>query len=234
MKSRNRRATARRSAEDGPSVLMMTDRKGENMERLTQRSPKTGAATPSDSIGDICFHFCDCESFDFCEHCPVNRILQRLCEYEDTGLTPEQVELLTKPKLSKSSWTGKIFKNEEAAKALAEYNQGSYESYRKKCIEKILLDLGVEVNSPKNTAENIRSQAIKKLSAEDPGNKQQLSGNPQIRVNQVISYLAEKKAFDLRNGKLSIDDSKVPELQTEALNLKTMLIRRIKKVIENI
>ncbi|SCX27770.1 hypothetical protein SAMN02910436_02265 [Ruminococcaceae bacterium P7] len=91
MKSRNRRATARRSAEDGLSVLMMTDRKGENMERLTQRSTITGNAVPSKQLGDICLLISGCEEYDFCEDCPIREMLTRLCEYEDTGLTPEQI-----------------------------------------------------------------------------------------------------------------------------------------------
>ncbi|MBQ3265904.1 MAG: hypothetical protein IJH07_09045 [Ruminococcus sp.] len=30
-----------------------------------------------------------CDDFDFCEGCPVKKMIDRLCAYEDTGLTPE-------------------------------------------------------------------------------------------------------------------------------------------------
>ena len=218
--SRNRRASARRSAEDGLSVLMMTDRKGEHMDRLTTHSHKTGSAVPSAHLGDICLRINGCDNYDFCEGCPIAEMLIKLCAYEDTGLTPEQVELLTKPKLSKSAWTGKIFKNEaEAAKALAAYKQGLFEFPCELNVDTVLLYAGTKSDIAK---------AMKKLCTEASRNKQQFSGNPQIRVNRAISYLAEKEAFKLKNGKLSIDDSKIPELQSKARNLRAMLIRRIK------
>ena len=90
--SRNRRASARRSAEDGLSVLMMTDRKGERMDRLTKRSERTGSAVPGELLGDICLRVSGCEEFDFCEGCPIRLLLNKLCEYEDTGLTPAQIK----------------------------------------------------------------------------------------------------------------------------------------------
>lgn len=90
--SRNRRASARRSAEAGLSVLMMTDRKGEHMDRLTKRSERTGSAVPGEQLGDICLRVSGCEKFDFCEECPIGLILTKLCEYEDTGLTPAQIK----------------------------------------------------------------------------------------------------------------------------------------------
>ena len=90
--SRNRRASARRSAEDGLSTLMMTDRKGERMDRLTKRSERTGSAVPGELLGDICLRVSGCEEFDFCEGCPIRMLLTKLCEYEDTGLTPAQIK----------------------------------------------------------------------------------------------------------------------------------------------
>ena len=71
------------------------------------------------------------------------------------------------------------------------------------------------------------AKAMKKLNGKTP-----LSGNPQTRINQVIAYLAENGAFHLKDGKLSVDDSRVPELQTQSRDLKTMLIRRIKNACE--
>lgn len=71
------------------------------------------------------------------------------------------------------------------------------------------------------------AKAMKKLNGKTP-----LSGNPQTRINQVIAYLAENGAFHLKDGKLSVDESRVPELQTQSRDLKTMLIRRIKNACE--
>lgn len=97
------------------------------MDRLTTHSPRTGSAIPSKQLGDICLRISGCENYDFCEGCPINELLTRLCAYEDTGLTPEQIELLKKPKPFHSTWTGKVFKSEAAAaKALAIYEQGYF------------------------------------------------------------------------------------------------------------
>lgn len=66
------------------------------MDRLTTHSHKTGSAVPSERLGDICLRVIGCDDYDFCEGCPIREMLNKLCAYEDTGLTPEQVELLSK------------------------------------------------------------------------------------------------------------------------------------------
>lgn len=66
------------------------------MDRLTEHSYKTGSAVPSARLGDICLRISGCDEYDFCEGCPVNELITKLCSYEDTGLTPEQVERLSK------------------------------------------------------------------------------------------------------------------------------------------
>lgn len=65
------------------------------MDRLTSRS-QTGCAVPSGILGDICLKMSFCDEYDFCDGCPVGKMIKRLCEYEDTGLTPKQIELMKK------------------------------------------------------------------------------------------------------------------------------------------
>lgn len=178
------------------------------MERLTQHSKKTGSPVPSEVLGDICLRISGCDNYDFCEGCPINELLTRLCAYEDTGLTPEQFGY-------------KKFMR-ESAKYDVQLNMTKLESF-------INADLAYDQIG--RIGSHIAKE-MQKLSANILFNELPLSGNPRIRVNRAISYLAEKEAFDLKDGKLSIDDSKVPELQTEARNLKTMLIRRIKNACE--
>ena len=62
------------------------------MDRLTTHSHKTGSAVPSARLGDICLRINGCDDYDFCEGCPINELLTKLCAYEDTGLTPEQIK----------------------------------------------------------------------------------------------------------------------------------------------
>lgn len=59
------------------------------MKRLTKRTT-SGIAVPNGT--DICQLISSnlCEHYDFCSGCPVGKMLDRLCTYEDTGLTPEQ------------------------------------------------------------------------------------------------------------------------------------------------
>lgn len=64
------------------------------MERLTQRRNDT--PVPNKALGDLCWRMSFCEEFDFCEGCPVGKLLNRLCEYEETGLTPNDIEKLKK------------------------------------------------------------------------------------------------------------------------------------------
>lgn len=62
------------------------------MERLTAHSESNGTPVPNrDTIGDLCMKMDFCLDYDFCEGCPVKAMIDRLCEYEDTGLTPEEI-----------------------------------------------------------------------------------------------------------------------------------------------
>lgn len=60
------------------------------LERLTKRS-NIAMSVPSENLGDLCMRMDFCDEFDFCIGCPVKKLMDRLCEYEDTGFTPEQI-----------------------------------------------------------------------------------------------------------------------------------------------
>ena len=67
------------------------------MERLTDHSAYNGTPMPNkDTIGDPCMMMSFYDDFDFCEGCPVKKMIDRLCSYEDTGLTPEEIIELKK------------------------------------------------------------------------------------------------------------------------------------------
>lgn len=62
------------------------------MNRLTEHSEFCiNSAVPSENLGDLCLKMEFCDEFDFCEGCPVKRIMDRLCEYEDTELEPKEI-----------------------------------------------------------------------------------------------------------------------------------------------
>lgn len=60
------------------------------MERLTAREDNTPITNP-DTLGDVCAKLpVLCHDYD-CIDCPLGKIIDRLCEYEDTGLTPAEI-----------------------------------------------------------------------------------------------------------------------------------------------
>ena len=60
------------------------------MERLTTREDNTPITNP-DTLGDVCAMLpVLCHDYD-CIDCPLGKIIDRLCEYEDTGLTPAEI-----------------------------------------------------------------------------------------------------------------------------------------------
>lgn len=67
------------------------------MERLTRPSiVSISSAVPSENLGDLCMKMDFCDEFYMCEGCPVKKLIDRLCEYEETGLTPEQIAEMKK------------------------------------------------------------------------------------------------------------------------------------------
>ena len=56
-------------------------------ERLTERSPRRVPISKRNICSNSPWY---CHDFD-CKDCPIGEILNRLCEYEDTGLTPEEI-----------------------------------------------------------------------------------------------------------------------------------------------
>lgn len=63
------------------------------MERLTENV--RGSAVWAKDY-DVCAELEElCNSYDTnCTICPVGRLIDRLCKYEDTGLAPESVQVL--------------------------------------------------------------------------------------------------------------------------------------------
>ena len=62
------------------------------MERLTAHSKYSGTPTPNlKTIGDVCMKMPFCDDYDACEGCAIRKMIDRLCEYEDTGLTPKMI-----------------------------------------------------------------------------------------------------------------------------------------------
>lgn len=76
------------------------------MDRLTKHSKLViDGAVPSENLGDLCLKMDFCDEFAFCKGCPVKKIMDRLCEYEDTGLTPEQIDKMKKSaNINKCHW----------------------------------------------------------------------------------------------------------------------------------
>ncbi len=57
------------------------------MERLTYRGPVTNDPVSKGACKNV-----SCSGD--CDNCKIGKIISRLCEYEDTGLTPEEIEAL--------------------------------------------------------------------------------------------------------------------------------------------
>ena len=67
------------------------------MERLTIRKKGVPIAD-TEKFGDLCSKLpWLCHDFE-CNECPLGRIIDRLCEYEDTGLTPSEIVKLKEKK----------------------------------------------------------------------------------------------------------------------------------------
>lgn len=118
------------------------------MDRLTKHSKLVvDGAVPSENLGDLCLKMDFCDEFDFCEGCPVKKIMDRLCEYEDTGLTPEEIFTMKKsaninkcqrkyvmdmPKIYDGTIIQRISFVNDAVKYIAE--QGAFELNQEKLI----------------------------------------------------------------------------------------------------
>lgn len=92
------------------------------MDRLTEHSKLVvDGGVPSKNLGDLCLKMNFCDEFDFCEECPVKKIMDRLCEYEDTGLTPEEImEMKKSANIKKCQRKGIVGVSKSGAKILFE------------------------------------------------------------------------------------------------------------------
>ena len=69
------------------------------MERLTTRDEHGTSIPNHNTIGEICNNFMSiCDDYDLCEGCPIGKLIDQLCAYEDTGLTPEEIVQLREKK----------------------------------------------------------------------------------------------------------------------------------------
>ena len=59
-------------------------------ERLTDNDGVTPVPNRK-TIGDLCIKMPFCEDYDLCEECPFGKMIDHLCAYEDTDLTPEEI-----------------------------------------------------------------------------------------------------------------------------------------------
>ncbi len=175
------------------------------MERLTAHSKPSGSPIPSEALGDICLEMDFCDNFDFCAGCPIGRLINLLCEYEDTGLTPKQIENLKKiHKLSKCEPTDGVFVSQRLLSTIRK------EELLKKSFDEVLQSAVNKAN------ETINTISIKRLNS----------------VNETVKFLAENNAFTFRNGKLTIIEEILPNNQLAVCNLKTKMILRIKNACE--
>lgn len=65
--------------------------------RLTKHCEQSGTPVPNrDTIGDFCMMMPVgvYDSYDTCKDCPIGKMIDRLCAYEDTGLEPEEIVTL--------------------------------------------------------------------------------------------------------------------------------------------
>ena len=64
-------------------------------DRLTGHSDYSDTPVPNlTTIGDVCTRIEFCDDYNICEDCPIGMMINRLCEYEDTGITPAGIEFL--------------------------------------------------------------------------------------------------------------------------------------------
>lgn len=66
------------------------------MERLTRRNKLNGNPMLDDTLTNSCQFLDLYNEYNVGQKCPANVLLTRLCEYEDTGLTPAQINEMRK------------------------------------------------------------------------------------------------------------------------------------------
>jgi hypothetical protein len=170
------------------------------MKRLTSHSKHSGCPVPSKELGDICLEMDFCDNFDFCAGCPIGRLINQLCEYEDTGLTPKQIENFKKiRKLSKCEPTHGVVVSQRLLSTITK------EELLKKSFDEALQSAVNKAN------ETINTISIKRLNS----------------VNETVKFLAENNAFTFRDGKLAIISENIPKGQLSVRNLKTKMILRL-------
>lgn len=209
------------------------------MKRLTSHSKHSGCPVPSKELGDICLEMDFCDNFDFCDGCPVGRLINRLCEYEDTGFTPKQVENIKKKppthKMSAERIVG-IPKNsksiiaygcscEDVAKVMKKVsNLSKCEPTHGVVVSQHLLSTITKEELLKKSFDEALQSAVNK--ANETINT--ISIKRLNSVNETVKFLAENNAFTFRNGKLAIIEENLPKNQLAVCNLKTKMILRIK------
>ncbi len=124
----------------------------------------------------------------------VRTVLKRLCEYENTGLTPEEIVEMKKSAVTLS------------------------EQQIHRRLEKYSIPKGIYVDNPTKIS---KDYSLKHINCDD------LQIQRISFVNKAVKYIAKQGAFELNQGKLTVNTDKIPD--------KIFLIRSaITKYIERI
>ena len=144
----------------------------------------------------------------------TREILKRLCDYENTGLTPEEIfEMKKSANIKKCQRKGIVGVPKNSDRTIAEFDL--------KTNQEPLAEYGGTADSIRKGIEIIKSEQ---------------SYSSRINsVNDAIKYLAENNAFSLKSGKLILNDECIPDFKNGQMNVcnsKAKTISRIKNACE--
>lgn len=215
-------------------------------ERLTERSPHRVPISKRNICSNSPWY---CHDFD-CKDCPIGEIINRLCEYEDIGLTPEEILQLkgsSTPTVERTKGGQKMRPEKLRPCKVDKLGNAFFHEWIKisKIIEPSPLvgghpggvishTLGI-VELLDGTVATVDPQSIKFTDIKNMNDCQNSKEAPYITrdfLNKTITYLAEHKAFSLENDQFELHLDRIPEDQMKHRCDRTDLIKNIKKVFE--